>query len=74
MARANDPHSAGSQFFICLGRHAHLDRSYTAFGKTADEESLNTVRAIGNVKTDANDRPREAVTIQSVTVTETAKA
>jgi peptidyl-prolyl cis-trans isomerase B (cyclophilin B) len=74
MARANDPNSAGCQFFICLGRHPHLDRSYTAFGKTADEESLNTVRAIGTVKTDANDRPREPVTIQSVTVTETAKA
>jgi peptidyl-prolyl cis-trans isomerase B (cyclophilin B) len=73
MARANDPDSAGSQFFICLGRHSHLDRNYTAFGKTADEESLNTVRAIGAAKTDANDRPREPVTIQAVTVTETPK-
>jgi len=73
MARTNDPNSAGSQFFICLGRHAHLDRSYTAFGRTADEESLKTVRAIGEVPVGSSDRPREKVTIQSVTVTEKPK-
>jgi peptidyl-prolyl cis-trans isomerase B (cyclophilin B) len=73
MARTNDPNSAGSQFFICLGRHTHLDGQYTAFGKTADEESLATVRAIGNVATGASDKPREAVVIEKVTVTETAK-
>jgi len=69
MARSNDPNSAGSQFFICLGKHAHLDRNYTAFGKAADTESMNTVRAIGNTPT-RNDRPVEQVTIQNVTVTE----
>jgi len=73
MARTSDPNSAGSQFFLCLGRHTHLDGQYTAFGKTADEESLTTVRAIGNVATDARDKPREAVLIEKVTVTETAK-
>jgi peptidyl-prolyl cis-trans isomerase B (cyclophilin B) len=73
MARTNDPNSAGSQFFICLGRHTHLDGQYTAFGKTADEESLATVRAIGNVATGASDKPREPVVIEKVTVTETAK-
>src|SRR5882672_9556864 len=26
MARTGDPNSAGSQFFICLGKHAHLDK------------------------------------------------
>ena len=73
MARANDPNSAGSQFFICLGRHTHLDRSYTAFGRTADEESLATVRAIGNVRTGSQDRPVEPVTINSATVHERRK-
>jgi peptidyl-prolyl cis-trans isomerase B (cyclophilin B) len=73
MARTNDPNSAGSQFFICLGRHTHLDGQYTAFGKTADEESLATVWAIGNVATGASDKPREAVVIEKVTVMETAK-
>jgi peptidyl-prolyl cis-trans isomerase B (cyclophilin B) len=70
MARTTDPNSAGSQFFICLGRHTHLDRAYTAFGKTADTESLQTVRKIGNVATDANDRPRKEVAIISVQVLE----
>jgi cyclophilin family peptidyl-prolyl cis-trans isomerase len=73
MARTNDPDSAGSQFFICLGRHPHLDRNYTAFGRTADEESMGTVRAIGNVRTGPNDRPAEPVTIESVTVHERPK-
>jgi peptidyl-prolyl cis-trans isomerase B (cyclophilin B) len=33
MARSQDPNSAGSQFFICLGDASFLDRKYTAFGK-----------------------------------------
>ena len=33
MARSNDPDSAGSQFFICLGDATFLDHQYTAFGK-----------------------------------------
>ncbi len=33
MARSNDPDSAGSQFFICLGDASFLDGKYTAFGK-----------------------------------------
>jgi peptidyl-prolyl cis-trans isomerase B (cyclophilin B) len=73
MARTNDPNSAGSQFFICLGKHTHLDRQYTAFGKTADAESLATVKAIGDVAVGANDKPRDKVTLQSVTVHEKAK-
>ena len=33
MARSNDPDSAGSQFYICLGPAPHLDRNYTVFGQ-----------------------------------------
>ncbi len=33
MARSNDPDSAGSQFFICLGDASFLDGKYTCFGK-----------------------------------------
>jgi len=73
MARTSDPNSAGSQFFICLGKHTHLDRQYTAFGKTADEASLAVVRKIGEVKTDSRDRPVSDVTIKSATVLETPK-
>lgn len=70
MARTNDPNSAGSQFFICLAKHAFLDGQYTAFGKCADEESWKTVQAIGNVETDAGDCPTEPVIITGATVQE----
>lgn len=70
MARTGEPDSAGSQFFLCLGRHRHLDNNYTAFGKLADQESLATLKAIGAVRVGASDRPVEKVTIQSVTVKE----
>jgi len=33
MARASDPNSANSQFFICLQASPHLDRQYTVFGR-----------------------------------------
>ena len=73
MARANDPHSGGTQFFLCLGRVPHLDRQYTAFGKTADDASLNNVMSIGAVETDANDKPRQPVKINKAQVIEKAK-
>ncbi len=73
MARTNDPNSAGSQFFICMGRVPHLDRQYTVFGRTADEESLNVALSIGDVATDAGDRPIEEVKILSSKVTVTPK-
>ncbi|QDT38312.1 peptidylprolyl isomerase [Stratiformator vulcanicus] len=57
MARSQNPNSAGSQFFICLGRQDFLDGQYTAFGKTVDEESMQTVRSIGSTDTDGSDRP-----------------
>jgi peptidyl-prolyl cis-trans isomerase B (cyclophilin B) len=72
MARSSAPDSAGSQFFICLGRHEHLDGQYTAFGRTADAESMNTVRAIGKVPV-RGDKPTEKVVINKVTVTEKPK-
>jgi cyclophilin family peptidyl-prolyl cis-trans isomerase len=73
MARSTSPDSASTQFFICLETHGHLDRNYTAFGKTADEESLKTVKAIGAVKTGGGDRPIEKVVIKKATVKETVK-
>jgi peptidyl-prolyl cis-trans isomerase B (cyclophilin B) len=73
MARTSDPNSAGSQFFICLERVAHLDNQYTAFGKAADAESLATVKKIGAVKTGAQDRPVTPVKINKATVVEKAK-
>lgn len=74
MARSQDPNSAGSQFFICLDAHTHLDGQYTAFGKTADDESLQIVKAIGACKTRPGDRPVEDQVIESASVVETAKS
>jgi peptidyl-prolyl cis-trans isomerase B (cyclophilin B) len=73
MARTNDPNSAGSQFFICIGPQSFLNGQYTAFGKTADAESLAIVHKIGKVKKDRNDKPVDKVTIDKATVTEKAK-
>jgi peptidyl-prolyl cis-trans isomerase B (cyclophilin B) len=72
MARSTNPDSAGTQFFICLEKYPSLDGQYTAFGKVADDESMQTVKAIGAVAV-SNDRPRENVTIQKAVVSETAK-
>ena len=71
MARTSDPNSAGSQFFICLERQPHLDGQYTAFGKTANAESLAVVKAIGAVKTGGDDRPAKPMKINKATVIET---
>lgn len=68
MARAMDPDSAGSQFFICLASHTHLDGQYTAFGKTLDNESLEVVKKIGSVEVGPSDRPVEDVKINKATV------
>lgn len=73
MARTNDPNSAGSQFFICLERVPHLDRQYTAFGKTADASSLEVVKKIGVTPTGPSDRPTTPVTIKKATVLATPK-
>ena len=73
MARSSDPNSAGSQFFICDGDASFLDRQYTAFGRTADEESLKVVRKIGDVPTGAQDRPKKPVTIKTAKVIEKKK-
>jgi peptidyl-prolyl cis-trans isomerase B (cyclophilin B) len=70
MARTSDPNSAGSQFFICLEKVPHLDRQYTAFGRTADAASLAVVKKIGAVQTGHQDRPVQPVVISKATVVE----
>ncbi len=44
MARATDPDSASSQFFICVDDATHLDGSYAAFGRVV--EGMDVVDAI----------------------------
>lgn len=51
MARAADPDSADSQFFICLAESSFLDRQYTGFGKvTSGMEFVDKIK-----KGDMND-------------------
>lgn len=73
MARTSDPNSAGSQFFLCLERVPHLDKQYTAFGRTADASSLEVVRSIGKLPTNENDRPLSDVKIKAARVVVKAK-
>ena len=49
MARSQDPDSAGSQFFICLGDATFLDRQYTCFGELIEGDEV--LEAIGNTPT-----------------------
>ena len=64
MARAMDPNSAGSQFFIMHEASPHLDGQYSAFGKVI--EGLEIIDKIANVKTGFQDRPVEKIVIESV--------
>jgi cyclophilin family peptidyl-prolyl cis-trans isomerase len=73
MARTSQPDTAGSQFFICFDRAPHLDRQYTAFGQTADEASLATVKKIEAIPTDHSDRPKQEVKIVKGRVNVTSK-
>ena len=72
-ARTSDPKTAGAQFFLCNANASSLDGQYTAFGKTADDVSLQVVVEIGEVATGAQDRPVDEVVIESAKVVETAK-
>jgi len=65
MARAMDPDSAGSQFFLMHETSPHLDSSYAAFGKVT--EGMDVVNKIAAVPTDYSDRPLEPQVIQSMT-------
>ena len=68
MARAMDPDSAGSQFFIMVEKAPHLDGQYAAFGKVI--EGMETADKIVRVKRDMGDRPLEEQKIKHVTLEE----
>jgi len=46
MARAQDPDSADSQFYICLGPQSFLDGKYTVFGQVTDKASLEVIQKV----------------------------
>ena len=70
MARARDPNSAGSQFFIVHGDHASfLDGQYTVFGKV--EDGLDVLDAIASVDCDfgsggERSKPKERIEIKKI--------
>jgi peptidyl-prolyl cis-trans isomerase B (cyclophilin B) len=68
LAMANaGPNTNGSQFFIVTTESAPwLDGKHTVFGRVTS--GMDVVDEIEGVATDANDRPRDDVVIQSVSV------
>jgi peptidyl-prolyl cis-trans isomerase B (cyclophilin B) len=59
MARAQDPDSAGSQFFICVADASFLNKQYTAFGEVVS--GMNVADKIVSQKKDQRDNPLERI-------------
>ena len=68
MARAQDPNSASSQFFIVVKDSTFLDGQYSAFGEVVS--GMEVADKIVNVPRNANDRPNQAVHLKKVLLTE----
>ncbi len=66
MARAQDPNSAGSQFFIVTTDSTFLDRQYTVFGEVT--EGMDIADKIVNLQRDRNDCPLEEAKMLHVKV------
>ena len=68
MARAMDPDSAGSQFFIMVADSPHLDGQYAAFGKIT--EGMDVADEIVSQKRNMADKPEVPQVMKKVTITE----
>ena len=69
MARAQDPNSAGSQFFIMHGDAGYLDGQYAAFGKVV--KGIEVVDKIAGTATNRwNNRPYEDQVIDTIRIVE----
>ena len=66
MARAANPDSAGSQFFLMVADSSHLDRQYAGFGRVI--EGIEEADRIVNAKRDRSDKPLEEQKMKEVTV------
>ena len=68
MARATDPDSAGSQFFIVTDDSTFLDRQYTVFAEVVG--GMEVVDKIVNLPRDGNDCPKQEAKMLEVTISE----
>ena len=71
MARSQDPDSAGSQFFVCLGNAKFLDGQYTAFGKLIKGDDV--LGKIGDTEVVASasgekSKPTKRITVESIKI------
>ena len=68
MARASDPDSAGSQFFIVTSDSTFLDKQYTVFAEVV--EGLEIADKIVNLPRDGNDCPSEEAKMLRITTSD----
>ena len=68
MARAMDPNSAGSQFFIMVEKAPHLDGSYAAFGRII--EGMEAADTIVNQKRNMMDKPNVPQVMKTIKIVE----
>ena len=68
MARANDPNSASSQFFIVVKDSNFLDNQYSAFGEVVS--GMDVADKIAATPRGANDRPNTPVRIKKILLTQ----
>ncbi len=66
MARAQDPDSAGSQFFIVVADSPFLDREYTVFGEVTS--GMDVADRIVELPRDGNDCPLKDAKMLKVTI------
>ena len=66
MARAQDPNSAGSQFFVCVEDAPHLTGQYTAFGRVSEGQSV--ADDISAADRDGRDCPMDEIVMTKVTI------
>jgi peptidyl-prolyl cis-trans isomerase A (cyclophilin A) len=66
MANTGRPDSGSCQFFITVGRATHLDGRHTIFGQIVQGQEVAV--AISEVPTGSNDRPKNPITVTSITI------